>query len=166
MIKRGIYLAILPLVFVTITSAQHLSNQVIAPLGGVMSEEGIFFSHTIGETAVELFTSQGYDLTEGFQQPLIKFIPGTKPQGNGVKVYPNPVIDNISVEFFGAQKGSYSITVININGTIVFSDKVSFIEDYWQIVNISASAFSRGLYFIRILSNDGIISRTFKIDKM
>jgi hypothetical protein len=151
---------------VTIAGAQHLSNQVIVPIGGVVSGAVIFFSYTVGETAVETFSSDWYDLTQGFQQPLVKFLPGTKPQGNGVKVYPNPVIDNISVEFFGEQEGSYSITVINLGGTIIFSHNVSFIEDFWQIVNIPASDFGRGLYFVRITSDDGVINRTFKIDKM
>jgi hypothetical protein len=165
-IKSSKVFVILLFLFGTVTNAQHLSNQVIVPLGEVVSKEGVFYSHTIGETAVELFSSHGYYLTQGFQQPLIKFLPGTKPTGSGVKVYPNPVIDNISVELFGENSGSFSITIINMGGTIVFSDRISFIEGYWQIINIPVSSFSRGLYFVRILGGDGIISRTFKIDKV
>jgi hypothetical protein len=165
-IIKGKVFVILLVFFDTVASAQHLSNQVIVPLGEVVSKEGIFYSHTIGETAVELFSSRGYNLTQGFQQPLIKFLPGIKPTGNGVKVYPNPVIDNINVEFYGEQTGSFSITIINIGGTIVFSDRVSFMEGYWQIINIPVSTFSRGLYFVRVSGDDGIVSRTFKIEKV
>jgi hypothetical protein len=165
-IKRGKVFVILLLFFGNIASAQYLSNQVIVPLGEVLSKEGIFYSHTIGETAVELFSSHGYDLTQGFQQPLIKFLPGTKPTGSGVKVYPNPVIDNMNVEFYGEQTGSFNISIINIAGTIVFSDKVSFIEGYWQIISIPVSHLSRGLYFVRVVGEDGIVSITFKIDKV
>lgn len=165
-IKKGKLIIIFLLFFGATLSAQHLSNQVIAPLGDVVAKDGIYLSHTIGETAVELFSAYGFDLTQGFQQPLVKFMIGTKPLGTGVKVYPNPVVDNINVEFFGSQKGSFSIIVININGAVVFSDRVSFIEDYWQIVSIPVSNFSMGMYFVRIANDEGSISRTFKIDKM
>ena len=165
-IKRGNVFIILSLFFNFTISAQHLSNQVIAPLGDVISKEGIFYSHTIGETAVELFSTYGYDLTQGFQQPLVKFIPGTKPQGTGVKVYPNPVLDNVYVEFFGSQRANFSILVININGMIMFSDEVSFIENYWQIIDIPVSTLSMGIYFVRIRNEAGTISRTFKIEKI
>ena len=164
--KKGKVFVFLLVFFGAVASAQNLSNQVIVALGQVVSKEGIFYSHTIGETASELFSSHSYDLTQGFQQPLIKFLPGTKPTGSGVKVYPNPVIDNISVEFYGENTGTFNITIINIGGTIVFSDRVSFMDGYWQIINIPVSSFSRGLYFVRVLSDDGIVSRTFKIDKV
>jgi hypothetical protein len=149
-----------------ISQAQHLSNQVIAPLGGVVSRNGIFLSQTIGETAVELFTTEWNDLTQGFQQPAIKFLQGTKPQGIGVKVYPNPAFEDISIEFFGNHKGAYTVTVLNLSGTVVFTDNIYFIGDYWQIINIPAAGFSKGLYFVRVVSEDGVINRTFKIDKM
>lgn len=165
-IKRGKVLIVLSLFFSIVASAQHLSNQVIAPLGDVISKEGIFYSHTIGEAAVELFSTYGYDLTQGFQQPLVKFIPGTKPQGTGVNVYPNPAIDNVYVEFFGSQRATFSILVININGMIVFSDEVSFIENYWQVIDIPVSTLSIGIYFVRVRNEEGTISRSFKIEKM
>lgn len=149
-----------------VSHAQHLSNQVIVPLGGVVSGNGVFLSQTIGETAVELFTTELHDLTQGFQQPSVKLMPGTKPQGNGVKVYPNPAFEDVKVEFFGDQKGAYTVTVINLSGTIVFTDNIYFIGDYWQIINIPASGFSKGIYFVKVVSEDGVVNRTFKIDKM
>ena len=149
-----------------VSHAQQISNQVIVPLGSVVSGNGIFLSQTIGETAVELLTSEWHDLTQGFQQPLVKLLPGTKPQGNGVKVYPNPAFEDINVEFFGDQKGTYTVTVMNLSGTVVYTDNIYFIGDYWQIINIPASGFSKGLYFVRVVSGDGVVNRTFKIDKM
>lgn len=48
----------------------------------------------------------------------------------------------------------------------MFTDNIYFVEDYWQLINIPAAGFSKGLYFVRVVSDDGVINRTFKIDKM
>jgi hypothetical protein len=56
--------------------------------------------------------------------------------------------------------------VININGTKVYSDEVSFPDKYWEVVEIPLSGLATGLYFIRIYSTDRVFDRSFKIEKM
>jgi hypothetical protein len=146
--------------------SQELSHQVLVPLAGVNSTETINYSQTVGETAVEIFSSQDFIFTQGFQQPGLKLIKVNKPQGNGVKVYPNPVTDILNVELFGDGSRGFRIDLINISGTIVNTERMVFTDPFWQIQQLSVSQLSKGLYFVRIVSNDGLISRTFKIDKM
>lgn len=147
-------------------SSQELSHQVLVPMAGVISAGAISYSHTVGETAVEIISSSDFVFTQGFQQPGMKFVKVDQPEGNGVKVYPNPVTDNLTIELFGDVSREFRIDIINISGTIVRTQRMVFNGSFWQKEPFSLNGFSKGLYFVRIVSEDGLISRTFKIDKM
>lgn len=146
--------------------SQTLSHQVLVPVAGVSSTGTISYSQTIGETAVEVISSSDYVFTQGFQQPGIKFSKDTPPPGNGVKVYPNPVTDYVNIELFGNEARSFIIEFVNISGTTLISEKLLFNDQYWYNKQFPVKTFSRGLFFIRIISSDGMISRIFKIEKL
>lgn len=166
MIERSKILFLVILFIVTDAFSQQLSHQVVLPAAGVILTGGISYSQTIGETAVEIISSPDFLLTQGFQQPRLRILPEINTNGNGVKVYPNPVIDYVDVELFGEKARSFRITIININGTIVHSEDLSFEEKFWHIQEIAVTSLIRGLYFVRVVSKDGVISRSFKIEKM
>jgi len=146
--------------------SQGLSHQVIVPVAGLLSSGKVHYSQTIGEVAVEVFSSSEFVLTQGFQQPGIKLIKENPPPGNGVKVYPNPVTDFVTVELFGTGTRTFLIDFFNISGTIIRSDKFEFIDQYWLCRQFPVGNYSRGLFFIKIISTDGKINRTFKIEKL
>jgi hypothetical protein len=145
---------------------QQLSHQVLLPAAGVIYTGGLSYSQTIGETAVEIFNSVDFSLTQGFQQPRITFLPGVPPPGNGVRVYPNPAIDFVNIELFGETERTFRIKVSNISGNIVFSDDLRFSGNYWYLEEIPLTGFPKGLYFIQVISTDGTINRSFKIEKL
>ena len=147
-------------------NSQSLSHQVLVPAANVLYVSGINYSQTIGETAVEIGTSYDRTLTQGFQQPGITFNDTTPPPGAGVEVYPNPVTDYVKVEMFGESSRDFTITIVNINGSTVYSDQINFSDEYWYVDVISFEGFIRGVYFLRVLSKDGIINRTFKLEKI
>ena len=164
--RKGI-LFILGIACIIVEAAsQHLSHQVLVPAAGVAAGNGVNYSQTMGETAVQIFNPGEFILTQGFQQPRLKIKTGPPPQGSGVKVYPNPAIDYVNVELFGESSRSYVITIINVNGIMVYSDQISFTQNYWEVREIPIMGLARGLYFIRVISTDGVISRSFKIEKM
>jgi len=132
----------------------------------VIYTEGYHYSQTIGESAIELLTTSDYDLTQGFQQPRLKMLPGKMPPGAGINTYPNPASDYINIEFYGETARSFIITVSNISGTMVYSSGIDFSEKYWYIHEIPVSKFSPGLYFVQVISKDGVLRRSFKIEKM
>jgi hypothetical protein len=164
--NTGILILIIFLGSGTSLLSQELSQQVLVCVAGVTRSGAIEYSHTIGESAVELFSTADLDLTQGFQQPRIIFSKENPPSGNGVNVYPNPVVDFLNVELFGDGSRSFRIEVINISGTLVRTEKVTFSDPFWEIRQYPVDQLIKGLYFIRIVSDDGIINRTFKIDKM
>jgi len=146
--------------------SQHLSHQVLLPAAGVKLVPGINYSQTIGETAVTIFSSSGYVLTQGFQQPRITFVPVIQPPGNGVDVFPNPATYNLVVRLFGDVSRDFRIEIMTITGTIILSDEISFSGTYYHEEVFPVEYLKNGLYFVRITSMDKVINRTFKIEKL
>jgi hypothetical protein len=165
-IKKVLILILLVLNFGTTVFSQQLSHQVFVPAAGVAAVGGINYSQTVGEAMVEIITSSEFVLTQGFQQPGLKLLPGNTPRGGGVEAYPNPVTDILNIVLFGETTRSLKISIINISGTVVYSYDKSFTDRFYDIREVSVSQLTTGLYFIRVISNDGIINRTFKIEKI
>jgi hypothetical protein len=166
MIKGTKVLLLLLLFFPANCFAQELSHQVLVPAAGLATAGTIFYSQTIGETAVETIGSAGFELTQGFQQPGITISSVIQPEGTGVDVYPNPATDFINVKFFGDSARKFRIEIINITGMIVNSLTVTFITNYFYIQQIEVTRLTNGFYFVRVTSDDNKINRIFKIEKM
>jgi hypothetical protein len=146
--------------------SQELSHQVLVPAAGLVNTSTLSYSQTIGETAIEIISGAGFVFTQGFQQPGMKIAPEKAPDGNGVEVYPNPATDYIKIKFFGDVARNFRVEVINITGMVVSSMTTSFITRYYDIQQIDVAKLKYGFYFVRVVSDDGRISRTFKIEKM
>ena len=146
--------------------SQQLSHQVLVPLAGIAADSKISISQTVGETAVEIMECSGYVFTQGFQQPSIKLSREEAPPGTGVSVYPNPVTDFLTIELFGESARTFRIDIINITGTVVFTDKITFIDQFWHKEQYDMDGRIRGFYLIRVSSEDGFMNRTFKIEKL
>ena len=166
MLKGIKIIALLLIISWTNVTGQHLSHQVLVPAAGVVAAGQVFYSQTIGETAVELTGTGNFELTQGFQQPLIRFFPQSPPGGTGVEVYPNPAVEYVKVELYGDNARSFMIYVINITGTVAFTRRVQFSSEYWHIEQLDISRLGTGLYFVRIVSDDAVINRSFKIEKL
>jgi len=166
MIKGTKVLLFLLVVSWTNILSQQVSHQVLVPAAGLVTTGSVTYSQTVGETAIEIIGGAGYVFTQGFQQPGIKIEPGTEEKGNGVNVYPNPATDYVSIKLFGDVARKFKIEIINITGMVVSSGTIDFIEKYSYIQQMAVGDLKKGFYFVRILSEDGVINRTFKIEKM
>jgi len=165
--KKGlrIILLSLPVVWTNLLS-QQLSHQVLVPLAGVASSSNMCYSQTVGETAVEITGCSFYIFTQGFQQPDIKYAEKNKPVGSGVKVYPNPVHDFLTIEMYGVEAKAFRIEIIDVAGKIIRSERREFCDNYWLKEPQNVKDLTGGLYFIRIISDDGLFNRTFRIEKI
>jgi hypothetical protein len=146
--------------------SQQLSNQVIVSAAGVVSTANLSFSQTIGESITEIITSNNFTLTQGFQQPGIKLTVVNPPNGNGVNAYPNPATDYIKIEVFGETARTFLIEVFNISGNTKYIEKLAFDDKFHFIKEIDVTDFALGIYLVRVTSEDKLISRTFKIEKL
>jgi hypothetical protein len=164
--KRGIIVAIVMVFAGSAASSQELSHQVMVPAAGIITTASVSLSQTVGESAVELFAVQDYAITQGFQQPRMIFHSGTKPEGTGVKAYPNPVTDILTIEFFGETERSFVISIVNIFGSAVRTIELNFTGPYWYKHEEPVDELAPGLYLINIVSRDKVVKRTIKIEKM
>lgn len=153
--------------FLTLTlGAQEISQSVMVPAAGVIVKGTVSYQQTIGETAIEIFGQKNYVITQGFQQPGFQKKDNMPNPGNGVEVYPNPARDFIDAELFGTGPRKFSIEIIAFNGTLVKNGSIEFTSGFNYIQRIDISSFMRGFYFVRVVSSDGVINRTFKIEKI
>jgi hypothetical protein len=166
MYRKGAILVMVLFFLMVDANAQHLSHQVLVPAANVLVGGGYNYSQTIGETAVEIIGTGEFTLTQGFQQPGITFILDPPPPGTGVEVFPNPVSDILYIKLWGKESRTFRISIININGMIVYSDEIKYSDNYYNKEEISVSNLISGFYFVRVLSKDGVINRSFKLEKM
>ena len=146
--------------------SQHLSHQVMVPAAGISITGTLNYTQSVGETAIEIMSGAGYVFTQGFQQPGIKLSPEITEKGNGVNVYPNPATDLINIKFYGDAPRKLIIEIINLAGMILHAETIVFIEKFHYVKQIDVDKLKSGFYFVRIISDDGLVKRTFKIEKM
>jgi hypothetical protein len=138
----------------------------MVPAAGIAVKDGKNYQHTIGETAVELFNLSDYKLTQGFQQPRFVEPSGGQNPGTGVEVYPNPVVEYIELKLFGETARKFRIDLINFAGSVLKTETLEFQSKYYYVERWDAGEFKPGFYIIRVVSEDGVISRSFKIEKV
>jgi hypothetical protein len=166
---RGYIVFILCLLGVpAILFSQELSLQVVVPMAGLASSNSLSYSQTVGETAIEIVGCVDFVFTQGFQQPGFKVTDEGGHKGTGVNVYPNPAADFITIELFGESARTFRVDIINIAGNIVMSERKVFNDKFWCRDPLSIENLKRGFYLVRIYSEskDGILNRTFKIEKL
>jgi hypothetical protein len=164
--KKWVLMVFFSLFAVANSVSQQLSHQVLVSAAGVYSSKGTAYSQTIGEAVIEIIHDFDHVLTQGFQQPRLKITLGEKPQGTGVKTYPNPAIDYVTVELFGDTPRDFRIMIYNISGNILITDEASYDGSYWDKRSIPVSGLAVGFYIIRVVSSDKQVNRSFKMEKL
>jgi hypothetical protein len=144
--------------------AQHVSRSIVSLGNDVSIEEGYYLSSSFGQVAYETLETTNYHLTQGFQQPsLIHF---EKPvYADLVKVYPNPVVDKLTVEFTSDEESNYIVQVFSLAGELLRVREYLNVEGK-QKEKINVSHFATGLYIVHVFSRNRVIIKTFKIDKI
>ena len=79
-------------------------------------------------------------------------------------IYPNPFTDNLSVEYYLAEKTQTELSIYNSFGEIVFETENLENKPGLHTKNISLSQLAKGVYFV-ILKSGGIVIQTEKIVK-
>lgn len=71
---------------------------------------------------------------------------------NNVKVFPNPVSSNFTVQIDENKITNYQVNIVNLSGQTVFSNTYPN-----PSISINAEGFASGMYFLNIKSDDGRI---------
>lgn len=167
MYKRGIIVIIAITLLSGILRSQSVSRQVLVPTAVVSFVDGYCISQTIGEPVVEYIHTDDVELTQGFQQPSVsEDLRPPNPLGQGVKVYPNPVYDILTIEMFGSASTDYQVSFYGLNGSLYFKNEYSCLGQFWDIRTLNLSSYKRGTYILKVETGDGLISRIFKVEKL
>lgn len=146
--------------------AQSLSPEVVASSGDVFSNTAGSVSYTIGEPVTATFFSPSAILTQGFQQPYAVSLSGIGEETGaaGIYAYPNPVKDELMIDFANMNAGSYLLTICDISGREIMNSEME-IGTAPALHKISLAEYGNGIYFIRVVSAGNKSSKAFKIVK-
>ena len=79
---------------------------------------------------------------------------------NNLEIYPNPSRDVFNVSFISDTKQDLTIRILNIIGEELINENLEqFIGEYTKQINLSDNA--KGIYFLEIETNDGVINKKF-----
>ncbi len=171
---KGFIAGVVLILFFSQTHAQSsfaLSHQVMVPAAAVMTAGGTSYQQTVGEAVVEIVVLSPYTLTQGFQQP--RFTPENElppVEGNGVKYWPNPMTGRpdyiLHIWIFGDVGRNYDIIIANFAGSVVYRGKEELYGLHSFVHEVDMTPMCNGIYLVRVISKDGFIDRSFKIDKL
>lgn len=80
----------------------------------------------------------------------------------GLKVFPNPFVDQIQINWGALKDNSFSANLYDLQGRLVFSNEFNSPN---AILNLNNSSLSEGIYLLKLKSENGI-EQTQKIVKM
>jgi hypothetical protein len=147
------YLIILLAIFMaTNCLSQSISRQVIGSAGADMSNSDATLSWTIGEPVIESFSADDYILFQGFHiGPLSAQISDNLSENFtsfDVTFYPNPVNDQLVIEFDELREKNSILQLFSITGKMIISKKLSA-RSRRETINLSS--FNSGTYFFKII---------------
>ncbi len=86
-----------------------------------------------------------------------------KLQNNGsvdqIKVYPNPFVSNINIEFTSLQNESAVIRIINSDGKTVYKEQTQFTTGLNMITIPNMDKYSKSTYLVEVITNSNRIIR-------
>jgi len=154
-----------PVLWTNCLSQSVKQLQVLVPSAGLTTNGTYSLSQTIGEVMVKTTGDAFNILTQGFQQPTFK-IHGDTTRFKGVKVYPNPASEYVTVEIIGDVERTFRIDFLDLTGRVFISARKTFRNDYWYSEQYNVKDLVSGFYMVRIMSEDGLFYRTFRIQKI
>ncbi|MEP7169354.1 MAG: T9SS type A sorting domain-containing protein [Bacteroidota bacterium] len=146
-----------------------LSPFAISSSGGFYTHPLGSFSATAGEmTMVETFHVNTF-LTQGFQQPVPDTVINVgigelNGAGLEIKIFPNPVINHLSVSIYADKIKMYRIRISDIIGQEI-SSSVYYPSAMGAAYDIDVSALSEGIYLLTLESADKKFIKTIQFVK-
>ena len=151
--KKLIFIiAMLPL----LASAQP---DVISSGGNYAQSSNVQISYTIGQAVYAAGQGSSVSVTQGFQQPEYII---TEVNNNDntldVKLYPNPTLNDVVVDFYGNFSGTYTAKIYDLSGKMLSQTNITSNSQKLNLRNYPA-----GNYLIKI--TQGNKQKTFKVIK-
>ena len=153
--RKPISLLFFMLLLSVAMSAQiTLTPSVISSGGGYAEGDNISISWTLGELAVTTLTGGNMILTQGFQQPFDVGVGIRKDEVNwDISVYPNPVGDELRVRFDIDKTGDFIVEIQDVTGRLISQVQHTQVHP-GDIILLNTSAYTTGIYFLKVFTPD------------
>ena len=142
-------------------SAQSVSKQVIAPLGGTISNGNNQLSYTAGEIVIGSMTAEdgSFQLGNGYYPSLnLEVLSIDSPTTNLlVKIYPNPTKEAIYITHPTEQ--FFEVRITDVSGKQILQTA----HQIQQPLNVQR--LTTGTYFITVTTKESKQTNTYKIIK-
>ncbi|MCB8999976.1 MAG: hypothetical protein H6540_07935 [Bacteroidales bacterium] len=161
------FIGIFLLVLTALNShSQSISRSVIVVTGNASAENEGLLTYSVGEAVSGRVFDFLHELTQGFQQPSLvkKDDIITNLSINAVEVYPNPVMQELSVIYNFKTTKYLILELYSSNGTIIRNEHYS-VTDLGKIL-LNMESLPYGFYILHAYTIDKVIDRIFKIEKM
>lgn len=142
--------------------SQSVSPEVIATAGQHDANASNQVSWTLGETVITTESNSSNILTQGFHQSdlIINAIEEEDPFG--IKVYPNPVADQFTIEVTGSNQ-PLDFRLIDMKGEILLGGRLDPTLGNRQV---SVEQLSLGNYILQVSNPAATQKQSFKIQKI
>jgi hypothetical protein len=138
------------------------AQEVISSNGGSYKGAVVQLDWTIGEPVIATLTSGTNVLTQGFHQSNLTVTALDQLANSTItlKVYPNPVSEQLLLETVKGEKQRFSLKLFDITGKLLYQQAV-----IQSVETINMQVYVPGNYLLRVCSEDETPIQTFKIIK-
>jgi hypothetical protein len=139
------------------------AQESVSAASGEVTGSGGNISYSIGQVFFHTFSGNSLSITEGVQQPYeISVVTGifeAKEIKLSANVYPNPTIDQLTLQIKDIEISNLSFRIYDINGRLLLSEKINGNETI-----IYMSDYMSSIYFIKVYQGNSEL-KIFKIVK-
>ena len=164
----SLFAAILLTAQISFGQVATLSPTVIASAGNYAESGSMSLSWTLGEIAVSTLTSGDLILTQGFQQSYsIEDTVGIdlNPIDWQIIAYPNPVNDELSIQFDVLEPTDFWVEIQDVTGRILSQKQYKEIHP-GDIIPVNMSNYKYGVFFFRVFTPDRQQMRVISVRKI
>ena len=121
---------------------------------------GAFRLRKVGGSYIEIFpgdfgSHHRYDFSVGFSLGIDEAI-----LSNEISVYPNPVINELTIEIEGKIDGAARIEITDLSGRILINDQMNATGTFAEYIT-QVSDFKKGTYVIKVYTTNGVSTSKF-----
>lgn len=110
----------------------------------------------LNATSIQLSSLIQTSIEESFDKPSLK-------------VYPNPMLNKVEIDFYVPSNGNYNLKVSDVLGKLIYNSEdyfynVGWQNSSWSVLDSKGSELPPGIYYISVQSGEDVIS-TSKVVK-
>lgn len=144
------------LLLVHFTNGQSVDRDVLASNGDTQESGQVEISWTIGETIINSFFLESFNIVSGFQQPItdsLEFV--IEKDDNTVSIYPNPFFNYLVISFSIPTQEDMQIKLIGSSGHLFRNMNL---KKGLNMVKMEVPELASGHYSLLFIVNNELIS--------